>query len=316
MKSSSTVPASHGAPWVSVVIGTYNCASWLPGLFECLERQTFRDFETVVVDDASTDGETMKALEAQGDRIRLIRRNTNSRTCELPRYQGAKEARGAYCAFLDADDRWDPTFLERTVAYLRAHPDTPMVHTAVRVVDAVDQVLRIRHEHAMPEGPDLARRLLEHCYITVSAVVVRRDVWLQALREVEINDFGMDLDFFLSIAQRYPVGFIPDVLASYRRSESSVSVQKWRRIPRNVVTLERIYRKGLWRGIAPRKEMRRILADAYMENAQHHYFQGYPDRVPYFAARGWLHRPQDLRFPTWILRAFLKRLARARAAAT
>lgn len=297
-------------PTVSVIIGAYNCARFLPGLWACLDAQTFRDFEIVVVDDASDDGETLKQLEARGDRIRLIRRTTNSRTCELPRYQGVKVARAPLCAFLDADDRWDPTFLEKTVSFLRAHPDTPLVHTYARVVDGADRVLRVRHQNIMPQGPELARKLLEHCYITISAVLVRREVWLEAMREEEITDFGMDQDFFLTIAKKYPVGFIPEVLASYRRSESSVSLQRWRRIPRNVNTLERIFRKGLWRGMVSRGAMARILAGACLENLQYHYYHGHPERALFFVARGWPCCPFDLRFPIWLARSTVKRIIR------
>ncbi len=280
---------------LSVIIGTYNCAQFLPGLFECLAAQTFRDFEIVVVDDASSDGETLKFLQQQGDRIRLIRRDRNSATCELPRYQGAKAAQGKYCAFLDADDRWDPEFLEKTTAYLESHPDTPLVHTSVRVIDGLDHVLRIRHEGAIPQGGDVARELLRHCFITISAVVVRRQVWLEAVGEKDIIDFGMDLDFFLSIAKRYPIGFIPEVLASYRRSESSVSVKKWKRIPRNVNTLERLLNNGAWKGVISRREMVGNLLEAFEEDAVYWRAHGGPAKARWFCLKGLKHRPQDVR---------------------
>ena len=294
-------------PLVSVIVGTYNCAAFLPGLFACLDAQTFRDFEIVVVDDASTD-DTLRLLEGQGDRIRLVRRATNSQTCELPRYQGVAVARGAYCAFLDADDRWDPAFLEKTIAYLRAHPDTPLVHTYARVIDGADRVLRIRHENAVPQGADIPRALLRHCFITISAVVVRKDVWLAALREEQITDFGMDQDFFLSIAKRHPIGFLPEVLASYRRSDASVSVRKWKRAPRNVNTLERFLRNGLWRGIASRGEMRRILADAFAEDAEHWRHAGQPDRARWFCREGLRRFPADRRLWTTLAKAILPRV--------
>lgn len=292
-------------PLVTVVVGTYNCADFLPGLWACLDAQTFRDFEIVVVDDASTDGATLPALEARGDRIRLVRRPSNSATCELPRYQGAAAARSRYCAFLDADDRWDPTFLEKTVAYLEAHPETPLVHTYVRVVDGQDRVLRVRHEGVMPEGDAVARALLGHCFVTISAVVVRREVWLAARREEQIDDFGMDQDFFLAIARRHPIGFIPEVLASYRRAETSVSWKKWKRGPRNVNTLERIYREGAWRGLATRREMRAILVEAYAENAEHHRAAGHPDRARWFCLRGLRHRPWDRRLLACLAKSLL-----------
>ena len=281
------------APEVSVIVGTFNCARFLPGLWDCLDAQTFRNFEIVVVDDASTDGETLAALEARGDRIRLIRRTVNSGTCELPRYQGVRAAQAPLCAFLDADDRWDPEFLERCAAHLRDHPEEAFVHTYVRVVDGADRVLRIRHEGTMPVGAALPRALLEHCYVTISAAVARKEVWLAAVSEDELADFGMDQDIFLRIVRRHSAGFIPEVLASYRRSEASVSVKKWRRYPRNVNTLERIARNRLWEGLAPKAEMNRILRDAYYENAEHWRRVGEPGRALWFCGRGLCRRPWD-----------------------
>lgn len=280
-------------PDVSVIVGTYNCSQFLPGLWECLEAQTYRNFEIVVVDDASTDGETLNALEAMGSRIRLIRRTANSGTCELPRYQGVQAARTPYCAFLDADDRWDPAFLDRCIAHLQQHPDHALVHTSVRLIDGEDRLGHIRHEEAMPTGDALSLALLHHCYITISAVLVQRDIWLDTLPEQTITDFGMDQDFFLRISKQHPIGFIPDVLAFYRRSEASVSVKKWRRRPRNIITLKRIQKRGDWKGLVSAADMRHILGEACLENA--HYWQNRhdPARAFYFAAQGLNHHPAN-----------------------
>lgn len=293
-------------PSVSVIVGTYNCAKFLPDFFACLDAQTFRDFEVIAVDDASTDAETLRILESRGDSIRLIRRETNSATCELPRYQGVKAARAELCAFLDADDRWDPTFLERTVDVMQTQPGAALVHTYVRVVDAEDRVQRIRHENAMPEGADVVHELLRHCFITISSVVVRREIWLSALPENEINDFGMDLDFFLSIAKKYPIIFLPETLASYRRSDASVSVKKWKRAPRNVVTSERLLKKGQWRGVVSRKEMRRILLDAYCEDAEYWRSTGAPERARWFCVHGLARFPLSPRLWTTLLKTAVR----------
>lgn len=292
-------------PLVSVIIGAYNAEHHVRSALQCVSAQTFTDYEIVVVDDASQDG-TLSILESYGDRIRLVRRAENSATCELPRYQGAKQARGKYCAFLDVDDRWDPTFLEKAVAFLESHPDTPLVHAQVRVVDENDRVLRIRHEGAIPQGPDVAKELLRHCFITISAVVVRRDVWLAALREEEIADFGMDQDFFIAIARRHPIGFLPEVLASYRRSAYSVSVKKWKRVPRNVNTLARLLRKGAWRGIAPRREMVAHLVAACVENADFWRSAGAPAKACWFCLDGLKHLPLSPRLWKTLIAASLE----------
>ena len=278
------------APLLSVIIGTYNAEKFVDRALQCVFNQTFSDYEIIVVDDASRD-KTLSLLEKYGDRIQIVRRAQNSATCELPRYQGVKAAKGKYCAFLDVDDLWEPRFLERTVQFLELHPDIPLVHTYVQVIDGEDRVLRIRHEGCIPQGTQIARELLNHCFITISAVVVLRTVWLEAIDEQDIMDFGMDLDFFLSIAKRYPIGFIPEVLASYRRSSSSVSVQKWKRIPRNVITLERLFHKKCWKGIATKGEMKRILVDAYSENAEYSRSKQTPLRTLWFVIRGLRFKP-------------------------
>lgn len=294
-------------PRVSVIMGTYNCAKYLPGAFACLDAQSYRDFEVVVVDDASTDGETVAWLERLGDKIRLIRRETNSQTCELPRYQGVQAARTSLCAFLDADDRWDPEFLAKCVTYMVEHPEHALVHTYARVIDGDDHVLRIRHKNAIPEGEAVARALLSHCFITISAVVARRDIWLAALREEEIKDFGMDQDFFLTIARKHAIGFIPEVLASYRRSDDSVSVKKWKRAPRNVNTLERLLQKGLYEKIADRSMMKSILREAYREDAEYWRHEGQPDRARWFCREGLKRFPLDTRLMISYLKSFRKR---------
>ncbi|NLG34105.1 MAG: hypothetical protein GX548_01990 [Lentisphaerae bacterium] len=192
------------------------------------------------------------------------------------------------------------------MAYLKSHPECPLVHTHVRVIDETDQILRIRHEGSIPEGPCVARELLRHCFITASSVVVRREVWLGAVPEEAITDFGMDQDFFVAIAREYPIGFLAEILASYRRSSTSVSVKKWKRIPRNVHTLERLLEHGAWNGIISRREMVKNLVEAYIENAIYWRMQQDRRKACWFGLRGLHHDPLSLRLWKCFLAAVLK----------
>ena len=99
-------------PKVSVCIGAYNRKDYIRECVDSVLAQTWPDREIIVVDDASTDG-TREILQAYGDSIRLILRETNSGICPITRNQAAAAARGEYVAFLDSDDLWPPARLQR-----------------------------------------------------------------------------------------------------------------------------------------------------------------------------------------------------------
>lgn len=106
-------------PLVSVVLPTHNREVFLREAVDSVRAQTYPAWELIVVDDGSTDG-TLPYLDGLGDSRIHVRREAH---CGKPgdlRNRGVASARGAYVAFLDSDDRWTPTKLERQVADLRA----------------------------------------------------------------------------------------------------------------------------------------------------------------------------------------------------
>jgi glycosyltransferase involved in cell wall biosynthesis len=134
-KASDAVPASTGRPAVSVVVPCYNGGRFLDGLMASLAHQTFRDFEIVIVDDGSTDPQTLSKLAEIGDRARVIRQD--NRGPSAARNAGVRAARADILFMLDCDDTIEPSFLTETVPVLRAAPpDVGMVFTDLRLTGA------------------------------------------------------------------------------------------------------------------------------------------------------------------------------------
>ena len=101
---------------VSVIVPLYNKAPFVARALDSIAAQTFSDFETIVVDDGSTDGGA-EAVEAYGGAgVRLFRQENAGPGAA--RNRGAAEARGELLAFLDADDEWLPGYLEESVRLL------------------------------------------------------------------------------------------------------------------------------------------------------------------------------------------------------
>lgn len=101
-------------PLISVIIPTYNRGALIKSSIESVEKQTFQDFEIIVVDDGSTDDTEQVIAELGQHRIRYIRHDKN-RGANVARNTGIQEAKGEYIAFQDSDDTWHPKKLAKQV---------------------------------------------------------------------------------------------------------------------------------------------------------------------------------------------------------
>ena len=132
------IQAAAGAspsPAVSIVVPCYNGGRFLDGLMASLARQTFRDFELIIVDDGSRDADTVRKLATLESRARVIRQPNGGPSAA--RNTGVRAARADFLFMLDCDDTLEPEFLAETVALLRAGPaDVGMVCTDIRLTGA------------------------------------------------------------------------------------------------------------------------------------------------------------------------------------
>lgn len=297
------------APRVSVIVPTHNGERFLAAALDSVLAQEREDMEIIVVDDASTD-RTKDVLQRYASRVTVVERHENSGTADIPRYDGIERAKGEYCALLDADDLWLPGKIRRQVEFMDAHPDVALCHSYVMVTDDTGRDLYVRHENAIPPTGMIAKPLLQHCFISTSSVMVRRDAWLAAQRREDITGYGTEWDFFIAIARKHPIGFLPEVLAKYRHTTGSVSRRRWRRTPRDIGAKERVLRKRLWKGVVSRREMRATIADAALEGSQYWRDCGYPGRAAWFSLKAlqydWLRPRAWASLAKSLLRAFFR----------
>lgn len=114
------------SPRASVVIPTYNRRHGVREAIDSVLAQTEGDFEVVVVDDGSTDGTADVVREQYAEEPRVVVLTKPNGGTASARNHGIEAARGQAIAFLDSDDLYLPTFLERQLAALDAHPDAAM----------------------------------------------------------------------------------------------------------------------------------------------------------------------------------------------
>jgi len=212
--------ATGNDPAVTVLMAVRDGERHLRPALESILRQTFDDFEFLIVDDASADA-TREVIASYGDpRVRLVANSEHLGLTESLN-RGIALARGRYLARMDADDLSDPERLERQVAFLDAHPECALVATWARKIDASGAQVGVAHT---PLTSDAIRRLLRrgNC-ITHGTVMIRN----QAIRSVGGYDPSMeraqDYDLWLRLSEQFDLGTLPEYLYSWREHAASIS---------------------------------------------------------------------------------------------
>src|SRR6056297_709312 len=130
-------------PFISIVMPVYNAQDYVESAIRSLLRQTYKNFEPLVVDDASTDN-SLKIIEGIRDpRIRILK-NKENRGIVYSRNRGLEAMRGDYFAPFDADDIARHDKLEKQLSFLEAHPDYGMVGAWARLIDENGRTLKQR----------------------------------------------------------------------------------------------------------------------------------------------------------------------------
>lgn len=209
------------SPSVSVVLAVYNGLPWLPESLASLRRQTFADFEVVVIDDGSTDGTAAVLAEtASADaRFRIITQANRGLVASLNR--GIDEARGSLIARIDSDDIAEPGRLEAQVEFMRAHPKVAVVGSAIRIIDQ-DGVPGKRLGYPCKPS-DVAADMARGCALAHPAVMMRRDVVQAVGGYRESFRHAEDYDLWLRLAEKHELANLPQELLRYRQHGSSVS---------------------------------------------------------------------------------------------
>ena len=120
-------------PFFSVIMPLYNKAPYVRKAVESVVGQTYGDWELIVVDNGSTDGSGDIVANYTDPRIRIVRLEDNIGPGGA-RNRGVAESKAPRVCFLDADDWWEPTFLEEMAGLIERHPDAGIYGTSYYIV--------------------------------------------------------------------------------------------------------------------------------------------------------------------------------------
>lgn len=208
-------------PAVSVVMPVHNGARYVTESLESLRRQSFTDFEIVVVDDGSSDDtpRILAEFATSEPRCRIITQPNQGQA--VARDLGVKEAKAPLIAWLDADDIAEETRLARQVAFLGAHPHVAAVGSAIRLIDGEGRVTGLA---PYPCGSaEVATAMSTECALAHSAVTMRKAAFMKVGGYRQAFLHAEDYDLWLRLLDEHAVDNLKEPLVRYRQHGGSVS---------------------------------------------------------------------------------------------
>ncbi len=191
---------------IDVIIPTFNRAHTLLRAIDSVLNQTFQNFNLYVIDDASTDSTLELITKYSSIQKFHFHQLEINRGVSNARNTGAKLGHAPLLAFLDSDDEWLPTKLERQINFLKDNPAIDFIHSEeIWIRNGVRVNPKIKHSKASHE---LFKRSLEHCLISPSTVLMKRELYFQFGGFNPEMIVCEDYDLWLKILLSNEVGFI------------------------------------------------------------------------------------------------------------
>jgi glycosyltransferase involved in cell wall biosynthesis len=228
---------------VDVVMAAYNAARYLPTSIESVLAQTMPDWHIVLVDDGSTDDTETVAREYKqrlGYRMTYVRQQNGGPSAA--RNTAIRASSSPLIAMLDADDLWLPDRLARAVEIFGRDAEVGLTYGGITRFREPDITVDTFYGNAgKAEGYVAERIYTRSMEVPCSSVTIRRECLDSAGMFDETMHATEDRDLWLRIAQRYKVGFVPEVLVRYRMSASSQSADPSRMLQTQRFFIEKHY---------------------------------------------------------------------------
>ena len=213
----------------SVIIPLYNKAAYIERAIQSVLSQTFQEFELIVVDDGSTDNPFVQlsvisqqlSVDAPEiyKKVRVIQQQ--NRGVSTARNNGVKLAKYDYIAFLDADDSWEPTYMEEMNGLIAAYPNAGIYGSSYFIVkNGKKRIAPIGVEKNFDRG------LINYCQVYsqtlcmplwTGATIIRKSIFGLENGFNPRLKLGEDFDLWIRVAIKHSVAFLNKPLASYHQ---------------------------------------------------------------------------------------------------
>jgi glycosyltransferase involved in cell wall biosynthesis len=206
-------------PLVSVNLITYNRQDFIHAAIDSVLKQSYNQFELIVIDDGSTDN-TLDVINSFYDRRIFVFKNEKNSGIAFSRNKAAELSRGKYILILDSDDVAHPELIKRKVEFLEANPDYILVSSLMNYVNEKKEVINKSVGMLVPDNEVCSYLFFANCLVQ-SSLLIRATI----LKKEKYSDSvsSEDLDLWNRIKYLGGVHIMEDVLINVALHNNNVT---------------------------------------------------------------------------------------------
>jgi len=237
---------------VDVILPLYRPQNYIFQTVESVLSQSYPFWQLHIVDDASGDNVISRVRERFADckKIMYYKLEKNIGPAGA-RMHAIRQGKGKVIAFIDQDDLWYATKLERQINIFTADPDAQAVHSDLQLIDDQDRILKNGSELENRRRAEIpwdkmintqrARTLFQGIHVRLVTAAVRRGAF-ERIGGFRTDAFGIEeWEFWFRFGYRYKIAYIPEILIARRIHAHNTSINlKYERTITRLASLDRI----------------------------------------------------------------------------
>ena len=200
-------------PLVSIIIPVFNSAETIHRSLNSVLKQTYKNFEIIIIDDCSTDS-TINIIQTYDDKRINILKHSENKGASYARNTGIKNSKGEYLAFLDSDDEWLPNKLAEQMQLFNTNKHIAIVTCNCTFKDQNNKVAYHSYDNAPPvSGAQAWKTLLQYSFIATPSVILNKAYTDNFYFNTALT-VAEDQDMWIRSALSGEVAYIQDALVN------------------------------------------------------------------------------------------------------
>ena len=208
---------------VSIIMNCHNGEKYLKESLKSIINQTYKDWELIFFDNASSDQSKKILKEFNDERIKYFKSDNFINLYEA-RNLAVKKTNGDYISFLDTDDMWAKDKLEKQINFIKKNSNYKILYSNYYVLKNNEK--KIMYKNELPSG-FITQKLLDFYGIGINTVFLDKSIFEQYNFKKDLNIIG-DFDFFIQTSKKFQIGYISDPLTFYRIHENSFTKKNYK----------------------------------------------------------------------------------------